>query len=93
MWDYLFVFLSLIGDVARSKSFDRGKNSLISALHFHLSEGGARQHLIRQQFVLFNGSLLTIHIRSYNNQDLKSHSKILNINSRSNRLDFTRLSL
>ena len=61
-------------DVARSRTSDRCElGRLISSPHFHLSEGGVWQHMSGQRFVFLNGSIMAVHMRSYNDHDLKRH--------------------
>ena len=90
MWDYVSLFYFESG-MARSRASDRCElRCLISAPHFHLSEGGTPQHLNGQQFVLLNGSILDVHL-SYNGQDLKSHLRIWDVDSRSYERDLATL--
>ena len=43
---------------------------LIKTVSDHLSDGGTCQHLTGYQFILFNGQILVVDVRSYNGQDL-----------------------
>ena len=60
---------------------------------FSVKWGGTWQHMSGWLFILLNGSILAIHLRSYSGQDLKSHPRIWNIDSRSDGWDITMLSL
>ena len=77
------------------RSINAKRCDLISAPHCHLSErgGGTWQHLSGRWFVLFNGSILAVYLRSYNGHDLKSHLRIQNIDLRLEGEDLATLSL
>ena len=52
------------------------KTDLISAPHFHLKGRGGGVHdniWLDDDLILLNGSILVVHLRSYNGHNLKSH--------------------
>ena len=52
------------------------KTDLTSDPNFQISKEGTSQHLSGRRFVFLNGSILAIHLRSYNGQDLVSDMRI-----------------
>ena len=94
MRDYLSVFTSSqVTWRAQNWPIDRYKMDLMSAPHFHLREGVRGSDLNGWKFILLNGSSLVVHLRSYNNKDLKCHMRIWNVGSRSDDWDLAMLSL
>ena len=81
--------------VAQWEAFDQHKKmwfNLSPSLSRKREGGGTWQHLSGRWFVLFNGSILVIYLRSDNGQDLKSHLRIQNIDLRLEGEDLATLS-